>query len=195
MKLRKLILALTGATVLLGALVSSASARSFSFSSQTQSILWARMSYAGGIGGAINCEVLLSGTLHSRTMVKSVGSLIGYITSARVLGCERAGMTFKQESLPWHRKYGGFGGTLPNISSTIETATGAEWTIREPGGITCSVVNATVTATNTIVAGAVTRVAVASRARCGGFFEGTLSGTTETVAATLGGARITVTLI
>jgi len=153
------------------------------------------MSFAGGIGGATVCEILLSGTLHSRTMAKVVGSLIGYITSARVLACERGSATIRLESLPWHRRYGGFTGTLPSITGTTETVTGAEWTVREPGGITCSVTNATNTATNTIVAGVVTRVAVAGRARCGGFFEGTLSGTTETVAATLGGARITVTLI
>src|SRR5215213_2451096 len=141
MKLRKLILALTGATVLLAALTSAGSARNLSFSSQSFAALWRRMDFAGGISRAIECEILLAGSLHSKTMTKVVGSLIGYITTATVLRCTRSGMTFKQESLPWHRKYGGFGGTLPNITGTTETVTGTEWTVREPGGITCGIAN------------------------------------------------------
>jgi len=153
------------------------------------------LNFAGGIGGTMECEVLFAGSLHSRTLAKVVGSLIGYMTTATVLRCARAGMTIRQESLPWHRRYAGFAGTLPNITSTSETVTGAEWIVREPGGITCNVTNATYTLTHAITSGVITSTSVSDRARCSTFFEGTFSGTETNVAERLGGARITVTLI
>jgi len=195
MKFSKLILAVVGATVLLAALTSAASAGRFSASSQKFAVLFRRMDFSGGLGGTVECEVLLEGSLHSRTLAKVVGSLIGYITKATVLRCARGSATIRQESLPWHRRYASFSGTLPNITSTSETVTGAEWTVREPGGITCSVTNATNTGTNTLTSRTVTRTTVSGRARCGGFFEGTLSATETNIAELLGAAPITVTLI
>ena len=195
MRIGKLLLTIVSAIVLLGALVSSASARNFSVSSQTNTALFTRLDFIGGFD-TVECEVKISGSFHSRTQVKSVGTLVGYITEATVLRCARGGMTINQASLPWHRRYAGFTGTLPNITSQTETVSGAEWRIREPVfGITCNVgPGVTITIILTRFGLVIIRVEFGGRARCGEF-EGTLRGSTSNVAATVGGARITVTLI
>ena len=193
MQLGKLLLSVLGATVLLGALVSSASARNFSISSQTNAVLWTRWNFIGGFD-TVECEVEISGSFHSRTQVKSLGTLIGYITEGTVLRCARGSMTINQGSLPWHRRYFSFAGTLPRITGQSEVISGGEWTIREPVfGITCTVRNATVTRTYTISSGTVTGATESGGNRCGEF-AGTVSGVTTTVTSG-SGARLTVTLI
>jgi len=200
MKLTRLLLALAGATVLLAALTSAASAGRLSNSSQTNAILWRSWQFAGPFG-TFECEVLFAGTYHSRTINKTVGSLIGYITSGTILGCRRGSATINQASLPWHRRYRSFSGTLPNITTIEETVSGAEWTIREPTfGATCTVraVNGTSIFTYAREAGgAITRAAISGSNRCEGALnaEGTLSGSETNVVERLGGARLTVTLI
>jgi hypothetical protein len=191
MKFSKLLLAVVGATVLLGALVASASARNFE-ATQTTSALWTTMNFAGGFG-TVECEVRISGSFHARTTGKAVNSLVGYITEATVLACRRGSATVNQGSLPWHRKFRSFAGTLPNITGTSELVTGAEWNLREPFGGTCTV-RATTSATvgtYAISGGRVTSAAVSGRSRCTGFvnIEGELSGTTTNV------GTITVRLI
>lgn len=201
MKLGKMILTVVGATVLLGALASATSARNFSLSSQTNTTLWRRMDFAGGLGGTIECEVLVAGSLHSRTNAKTVGLLIGYITSATVLRCARGGATVNQGSLPWHRRYRSFTGALPNITSQSETITGAEWTLRDPFGTTCTVAGATSSMIGTYTIGAggvITRADRSGAIVCasGGFsFTVSVSGSETNVAERLSGARTTLTLI
>ena len=194
MRFTKVFLGVVGATVLLSALVSSASARNLSSSSLTKTILWRRGDFSGGFG-TIECEVLLSGRYHTRTITKTTNSLIGYITEASILRCIRAGATMNRETLPWHLTYQGFGGTLPNITTAIVNLSGASWNIREPTfGATCRVNNATSVGTVTIAGGAVTRADISGTNRCGAF-SGTLAGSETNVAERLGGARITITLI
>jgi len=197
MKLSKLLLAVMGATVLLGALVSSASARNLSSSSQTNTALWRRMDFAGGFG-TIECEVRISGSLHTRTFTKTVGSLIGYITEGTVLRCARGSATINRASMPWHVRYRSFGGTLPIITSKSGTIVGVEFTIREPVfGITCTVRRETSSTigTYTISSGIVTRAAPSGTSRCSEF-EATLAGSETNVTTTLTGTtRITITLI
>jgi hypothetical protein len=202
MKFGKLLLAIVGATVLLGALSSVASARNFSISpGQEFIVLFRRLNFGGGIGGTVECEVLLSGTLHARTIAKEINSLIGYITSSTVLRCIRGSATVTQASLPWHRRYCGFTGILPNITTTTECITGAEYVIREPFGATCTVRRETSVSRgiNTITAGVVTRTESTGSSRCtaSGFeFNGTLSGSETNILTRLReGVRITVTLI
>jgi len=74
MKRSKLLLAVVGATVLLGALVTSASAGRLSISSKNARVTWARINFAGGFG-TVECEVVLEGTYHSFTITKTEGSL------------------------------------------------------------------------------------------------------------------------
>jgi len=196
MKFSKLILAIVGATVLLGALVSSASARNFSVSENRNTALWTNMEFAGGIGGPVRCEVRLSGSFHSRTSTKTPNTLLGYITEGTVLRCERGTATIRQESLPWHRRFRNFDGALPNITSQSENVVGAEWTVREPFGITCTVRRESSSTIGTYRVGAgraISEASVSGESRCGEFI-GRLSGTTTNV-TNGAGARITVTLI
>jgi hypothetical protein len=193
MKLGMLLLAV--ATMLLGVLISSASARNFSISSQTNRALWAVRNFRGGFG-TVTCEVLISGSYHTRTITKTVNSLIGYITEGRVLRCPSGGATINQASLPWHRRYRGFTGTLPNINGFAETVTGGEWTVREPTfGITCTVraAESSTILAFTLSSGTVIRADFSGTSPCGSF-TGVLEGSTTNVTEG-GGARITITLI
>jgi len=197
MKLTKLLLAVVGATVLLGALVSSASAGKLSSSSQTVTALWRSMRFAGGFE-TVECEVRISGSLHTRTITKTVGSLIGYITEGTILRCSRGSATINRASLPWHVRYRSFGGTLPNVTATSGTVVGIEFTAREPiFGVTCTVRRETGSTIGTylISGGIVTSAASSGSSPCGSF-TGSLSGTETNVSTDTGNTtRITVTLI
>jgi len=192
----KLLLAVLGAAVLLGAFVSSASARNLSLSSQTSTILWRSWEFSGG-WGTQECDVKLSGSFHTRAISKSVGSLIGYVTEGSVLRCSIGSMTINQASLPWHRRYSGYAGTLPNVTGIAETFTGVEFTFRESiFGFTCTVRRETSSTIGTYGVGAggtITRADVSGTSPCGSF-TGSLSGT-ETNVTNGSSARITVTLI
>jgi hypothetical protein len=193
MKLGKLLLAVMGATVLLGALVASASARNLE-GTQSNSATWARMDFRG-IFGTFECEVKLSGSFHERTSAKSVGSLLGYITEATVVRrCTRGSMTIRQESLPWHRRYRSFIGTLPNITGLAETVTGAEWRI-ENFGFNCTVGRESSSMIHTYIvsSGRITSVEVSGTSSCSGSSQ-TLSGSTTNVTNGSGGS-VTVRLI
>jgi len=139
MKKSKLLLAATGATVLLGALVSSASARNLSTSTQSISAMWSSVTFSGAFGTS-DCHLTLEGSMHSRTMQKSSGSLVGYITRAILGGCPQGTATILQETLPWHMRYSGFEGALPNIRSFILHTIGVSFRIREGGGFSCHIV-------------------------------------------------------
>jgi hypothetical protein len=136
MKLCKLLLAAMGATVLLGALVSSASARNFSVSEQHIRSSFSRVDFHFP-EITTTCHVTLEGSLHTRTIAKTLGSLIGYITSAILGPCANGTATILRETLPWHVRYSGFSGTLPAITSVTVHVIGAAWRIRESGGIAC----------------------------------------------------------
>jgi hypothetical protein len=67
--------------------------------------------------GQVECPLTLAGSFHGSTLAKTVGGLIGFITSARFgERCTGGGMTILAASLPWHLLYAGFGGTLPAIT-------------------------------------------------------------------------------
>lgn len=135
MKCCKLLLAAIGATVLLGAAVGSASARILSTSSQTYRVAFASVRYRGPFG-TTDCVVTLEGSLHSRTIAKVAGSLIGYITVGALGACTAGTATILRETLPWHVRFHSYTGTLPNITS-IRMATDTHFKIRAPEGITC----------------------------------------------------------
>ena len=197
MKLSKLLIAGVGATALLAASVSSASAGRLSFSATSASATWTTMTFSGGIG-TVQCEVILNGTLHSRTMNKIRLSLMGYITAGNVTRCARGGATILRETLPWHVRYESFGGTLPNISGVRTLVVGLPFRIREPTfGIEClarSTPEEPMVLQYNLDAGRqITTATVGGTVRCGGFTE-TFSGTSSTISEA-GGARVTVTLI
>jgi hypothetical protein len=139
MKMCRLLLAAVGATVLLGTLVSSASARNFSISNQNIRASFSSVIFSGGVGDT-QCHLTLEGSLHSRTITKLAGSLIGYITNAVLGPCARGTATISRETLPWHVRFSGFNGNLPNITSIITHVVGASFRIRESFfGIICHV--------------------------------------------------------
>jgi hypothetical protein len=112
------------ATILLGALVGTASAQRFEISNQGIRATFPALRFAerlAGGGPEARCPVTLEGTFHSRTIAKVLESLIGYLTRSII---NRPRCTFiggvmdvdlKEFSLPWHIRYDGFIGTLPRI--------------------------------------------------------------------------------
>jgi hypothetical protein len=139
MKIRKLVLATVGATVLLGSLVSaSASARSFSVDNQSIRAAFSNVRFVEPRGVAVDCHVTLEGSLHSRTIAKTLGTLIGYITRATLGPCETGASTILTETLPWNIRYSGFEGILPEIRSVILHVVNASFKVRfPPTGPTC----------------------------------------------------------
>jgi hypothetical protein len=200
MKIGKLLLAAAGATVLLGALVSSASARNFSISSQRIRSSWREVIFRGGFGET-NCPVTLEGSLHTRTMAKVIGTLMGYITSAIVGTCPVGEATILTETLPWHVRYSGFEPRLPEIRSIIIHVIGTSFRVQEAFGLTCL-------ARSTPERPAVGRfhrepvtheligVSISGRLPCEGFGEGTFTSSEGTISVQgTTTTRISVSLI
>lgn len=197
MKLFKLLLSVAGATVLLGALVATASAGRLNSSSQTLRATFARVDFAGGFG-TTECAVTLEGSLHSRTIVKTAGNLIGSITRAAVGPCSRGSATILTATLPWNVRYTSFAGTLPAITRINTVVTGTNFQIREPFlGAICLAPNATANGIyNREAGGALTSAEIEGReieTSCG--IRGTLSGRSTTLTVLNSASRITVTLI
>jgi hypothetical protein len=97
-------------------LISSiASANRLAFSALTFRIT----SGAGIREGDVICPLTLEGSFHSNTFAKVPGSLIGYITRAALEEelCSGGTARYLRETLPWHLRYAGFAGLLPNITS------------------------------------------------------------------------------
>ncbi len=98
---------------------------------------WSSLELRWGTG-TVRCPVRVEGSFHSSTFAKVSGALIGYIYRATRTGnCTGGRATIDQESLPWHVAYGGFAGTLPNITGDIF------WWIKfkvttESTGLTCT---------------------------------------------------------
>lgn len=131
MKLGKLLLATIGATVLLSALVGSASARSFSVTENRIRTAFRTVTF-NGVFGNIRCAVTLEGSLHARSIAKTVGSLVGYINRAELGPCATGTATILRETLPWHGVYSGFTLTLPNIGNVRINFINASFRVREP---------------------------------------------------------------
>jgi hypothetical protein len=193
MKIGKRLLAAVGAAVILGAVVSSATAGRLSTSGNSLNASWTSLRLSGGIIGSVDCEVILNSTLHSRTLTKTRGLLIGYVTAGNVTRCARGGKTILRETLPWHIQYDSFAGALPTISSIRFNVINFAFRIREPTfGIEClvrSVASEPVTFTPNISGGVIQSMTVGGSIRCGMLGTADLSGTSSSI------TRITVTLI
>jgi hypothetical protein len=202
MKICKLLLASVGATVLLGALVSSASAGRFETNSQAIRSQWRSVEFSAPFG-TTRCQLTLEGTMHSRTLVKTIGSLVGYVTRAILGPCATGSATILTETLPWHVRYSGFSGILPEIISIILHILGDSWRVREPGGLTCL---ARSTATRPVigtfhrdtVTHVLTEVGIGGRiatgAECFGS-EGTFTSDSGTVSVSNSTTRVSLSLI
>jgi len=201
MKYSKLLLAAIGATVLLGAFVSTASARNISTSNQFLRATFREVNFRLPFF-TTRCQVTLEGSLHSRTIAKVVGSLIGYMTSARLGPCSSGSATILTETLPWHVRYAGFAGTLPAITSIRVNVINSSFRIREPFGITClarsTATEPAIGTFNREAGGALTTAEIGGTIRTGPeCFEEPGSFTSDRGPVTLlnSTARVTVTLI
>ena len=192
MKLSKLLLAVVGATIVLGAFVSTAAAGRISLSGTIANASWTRLNFSGGFG-TMECEIILNKTLHSRTFAKVRGSLVGFITAANITRCSRGSATILRETLPWHVQYESFAGTLPSITSVRTVIIGLSLRIREPTfGIQClttsTVTEPSILTYNLNSGGVMQSATVGGTIRCAEF-NGSLSGTSSSI------TRVTVTLI
>jgi hypothetical protein len=125
----------SAAAILLLVAATSATARSLSLSSQTKGITWSNLEFTNSFGfGTIRCAFTLEGSFHARTIAKVINSLIGAITAAEAAACTGGEVIPRRETLPWHAQYGGFAGTLPNITSITLTLSRLRFGFR---GITC----------------------------------------------------------
>jgi len=120
---------------LLGAVAASGSARSLSLSSRTFRATFLEMTFReeaeGGIA-EVECPVTLEGSLHSSTIAKVVGTLIGYITRVENIpaACTGGSMVLLSTTLPWHIRYESFAGTLPTITSVTVQLIGFSFLMR-----------------------------------------------------------------
>ena len=114
----KLILAGLAAALVMAFAANSASARNISISHGALfNAQWRELRFDNGGATAFACDVTLEGSFHYRTFLKVRESLLGYITRAIVNNCVNGGSaTVLTTNLPWHIRYQGFQGTLPNIS-------------------------------------------------------------------------------
>jgi hypothetical protein len=200
-RLGKLLLTIAGATVLLGVLVGAASAGRLSTSSQTLRASFASLEFAGAFG-TTRCAVTVEGSFHERTTTKVVDKLVGYITSVTLGACATGSATVLTETLPWHVRYSGFSGTLPNITATQATIVGVATRIRETGGVGC-LARTTVEEPATMrftreASGAITAATLGGSVRSGAECFGavaTFAGVSNSVTVANNSNRISVTLI
>lgn len=126
----KLLFAALTSALVLAAVVGSASANRLSQTEQGFRVTYSPLTFTPSFGTAARCRVTLEGTFHARTIVKTAGALIGFVTRASVGPCESGTARVNAESLPWHITYGGFEGTLPNITSISQNLIRPSFTIQ-----------------------------------------------------------------
>src|SRR5215208_4567018 len=123
----KLFVGALAATALFASLATSASARMFSISNRSIRTAFAPLTFSGVGAPTIRCNLTIEGSFHSSTISKAVNSLIGYITRATfdTRNCSEDGggpirLLVRQETIPWHIRYSGFIGTLPNVRARVQ---------------------------------------------------------------------------
>jgi hypothetical protein len=137
-KRSKLMLAGLTAAFLLSLAVGAASASRLRVSEQKSRIVWQPLTFNAG-GLAIRCNVTLEGTFHSATISKVERALVGFINAGTVQNetCTGGHATINKETLPWHRQYGGFTGTLPAIEKAVELLVGASYKVQPNFFLAC----------------------------------------------------------
>jgi hypothetical protein len=136
MKSIKLLLLTAGVAAVLGTVAAGASARNLSLSEESVRAMFREVDFFLPFGHT-KCQVTLEGTFHGRTIAKSPGRLIGYITRALLGPCSVGTATILRETLPWHMHYRAFGGTLPGITSIVTDIVDSSLRVREPSGVSC----------------------------------------------------------
>jgi hypothetical protein len=151
----KLGLTALAAAALLSSLVATASAGRFSVSSRLFRIVWSSLVFEPKPSdpnqiGQITCEVTMEGSFHANTITKTLGTLIGYVTRAKVAhpcSGNRAEYWFHNAteeiletspgSLPWHVRYRTFTGFLPTPTGVEIQIAGIQLTAEYRGLTSC----------------------------------------------------------
>jgi hypothetical protein len=133
----KLILAAISAIALLGMAVSAASASRLEVVNSERGfrIVWSPLTFEAA-EATVRCNVTLEGSFTRRTTTKTLNATIGTVTRAPVNTC--TGGTASSSGLPWTTTYGGFGGTLPAITSVTLRLTNARFTVQPEGLPACN---------------------------------------------------------
>jgi len=134
----KLLYTALAATLLLSLAVGGASANRLSLSENQFDIRWGALEFVPSSGSTVRCPVTLLGTFHSQTIRKVINNLIGAVDHAVVANalCVGGRATVLTATLPWHVRYNGFTGTLPNITGVGLTLVGASFRI-DNGTLSC----------------------------------------------------------
>jgi len=117
----------TIASALLALGVSTATARNLSLSNQNLRVTFNNLEFESPGAFTATCRVTLEGSFHNRTSAKVAGSLIGFLTRVVTGQCNPPEVTVLTETLPWHVRYQGFSGRLPDISLVLAKVFGASW--------------------------------------------------------------------
>jgi hypothetical protein len=185
----KLILAGLTAALVMAFATTNATARNISIShNELFNATWSQIRFVSGGTTAGECDITLEGSFHYRTFIKLRETLVGYITRAIAGNCRTGSATVLTTNLPWHIRYQGFQGTLPNISGIRFRLILAEFRIRTSAGVECLARSASLeptegvaNLTNGTERRLVTGVTLDNRARilCRGIFEvsGSFEGT------------------
>lgn len=112
----KLLLAGLTTALVFGAFVSAASANRFALSGQQWRAAFTELRFIGF--ATVTCHVTIEGSFHSRTLSKVLEQLIGYVSKVTVDEghCTGGSARALTATLPWHVRYNGFSGTLPEIT-------------------------------------------------------------------------------
>lgn len=116
------------AALLLALAAGASSANRFSISNRNIRIVWNKINFSDPSGEVVNmeCDITVEGSLHTGTITKTRGSLIGYITRApQPQNCAGGSVTILQEALPFHVRYDSFTGSLPRPSGERLQVVGA----------------------------------------------------------------------
>src|SRR5829696_5393617 len=137
LKFGKVLIMAISATAVMGLMVGTASANRLAASSNFLTATWTNMTFTDSLGGSAVCPVTLSGSLHSRTITKTPGALVGFLNRGTVGACTTGSATILQATLPWHLTYRGFTGTLPNIGSLLLNVINASFRVVTTSGFPC----------------------------------------------------------
>jgi hypothetical protein len=132
--------ALTGvlAAIALCVATSAASANNLRISEQSFRLTWSAATIAAQpeAGFRVECPLTLEGSFHSLSTEKVVGQLLGYIARTSLGTCTGGTGTALTETLPWHIRYEGFTGSLPNITGVSAAFSGLSLGVTK-GGLPC----------------------------------------------------------
>ena len=198
MFIRRMLLIALCLALVISVMAGSAAAGRFSVDDQDFRIVWTEVSFVPDFVDPVRCGLTIIGSMHSRTITKTDGLLVGHVTSARTSfpTCtpREEGATALAFTLPWHVTYAVFTGTLPAITGVKLEILGASFDIftiedegirtalclarteaSEPGKVTLNVSRGLVTTATFDETAAIDLNDVGASAQCD-FIDGSLRG-------------------